>query len=160
MSADFETDGFWKSGDSASPSCCGLKIGRFRTKPYTLKIHGKAGRFIQALPGQWAYAYRYRASGRRTDELASWMQPCDFQRPHAATKHKPSPAPLTRGVVFHGDAALASSAEVDLVGADAETTYRHQLLRAVEDFFGQLGPRADTNEVRVGDLFLELGFGY
>ena len=135
MSAAFEAAGFWKSNNSASPSCCDLKIGRFRTKPYTLKIHGKAGRFIQALPGQWAYAYRYRASGRRTDELASWMQPCNFQRPHAATKHKPSPPPLTRGVVFHGDAALAQPASHLLalgLGAGHQQVFRCVEKRVLE----------------------------
>ncbi len=60
--------------------------------------------------------------------------------------------------VEHGDTALASSVEVDLVGADAETADSDQFLGAVEDLFGQLGARADADEVGIGDLFLQLGF--
>ena len=58
--------------------------------------------------------------------------------------------------VEHGDAALASGVQVDLVGADAETADSDQFLGAVEDLFGQLGARANADEVGIGDLFLQL----
>ncbi|RMO18330.1 hypothetical protein ALQ47_05251 [Pseudomonas cichorii] len=60
--------------------------------------------------------------------------------------------------VEHGDAALTGCVEVHLVGADAEAADRNQFLGAVEQLFGQLGARADTDEMGVGNLFLELGF--
>ncbi len=61
------------------------------------------------------------------------------------------------GRVEHSDAALAGGLQVDLVGADAEAADGDQLLGAVEHLFGELGARADADEVGVGDLFLELG---
>jgi len=59
--------------------------------------------------------------------------------------------------VEHGDAALAGRVQVNLVGADAEAADSHQLFRAIEELFGQLGAGADTDEVCIGDLFLQLG---
>ena len=60
--------------------------------------------------------------------------------------------------IEHRDAALARCIEVDLVGADAETADSHEFLGVVEDLFGQLSAGANADKVRVGDLFLELGF--
>ncbi len=59
--------------------------------------------------------------------------------------------------VEDGDATLAGCCQVDLVGADAEAADGDQFLGAVEDFLGQLGARADADEVGIGDLFLQLG---
>jgi hypothetical protein len=64
---------------------------------------------------------------------------------------------LEYGCVEHSDTALASSVEVDLVGAD-ETANSHQFLGAVEDLFGQLSAGADADEVGISDLFLQQGF--
>src|SRR3546814_20078869 len=36
------------------------------------------------------------------------------------------------------------------------TLFRSQLLGRIEDLFGELGARADADEVDVGDLFLQL----
>jgi len=63
------------------------------------------------------------------------------------------------GRVEHCDTALAGGVQVDLVGADAEAADRHQFLRAIEDFFGQLGARADADEVGVSDLALQFVAG-
>ncbi|MNZ98931.1 hypothetical protein D3C78_1182370 [compost metagenome] len=60
--------------------------------------------------------------------------------------------------VEHGNAALACSVQVDLVGADAEATDGDQFLGTVEDLFGQLGTRTDADEVGISDLFLEFCF--
>ncbi|MNB94989.1 hypothetical protein D3C75_421530 [compost metagenome] len=60
--------------------------------------------------------------------------------------------------VEHRDAAFAGRVQVDLVGADAETPYSHELLRVIEDLFGQLSAGANADEVSISDLFLELGF--
>ncbi len=65
---------------------------------------------------------------------------------------------LEYGALNTGDAAFAGSAQVDLVGADAETADSHELLRVIEDLFGQLSARANADEVSISDLFLELGF--
>ncbi|MCY1446450.1 hypothetical protein D9M71_630190 [compost metagenome] len=59
------------------------------------------------------------------------------------------------GGVEHRDTALAGGIEVDLVGTDAEAADGDELLRAVEHLFGELGARADADEVGVGDLFLQ-----
>ncbi|MNZ63899.1 hypothetical protein D3C78_820540 [compost metagenome] len=59
------------------------------------------------------------------------------------------------GGVEHRDAALAGGGQVDLVGADAEAADGDELLGAVEHLFGELGARADADEVGVGDLFLQ-----
>jgi hypothetical protein len=60
------------------------------------------------------------------------------------------------GRVEHCDAALASSIQVDLVGTDAEAADGDQLLGRIEDLFGELGARADADEVNVGNLLLQL----
>ncbi len=59
--------------------------------------------------------------------------------------------------VEHGNAALASRVEVDLVGADTEAAHGDEFLRVIEEFLGQLGAGANADEVGIGDLFLQLG---
>ena len=63
------------------------------------------------------------------------------------------------GRVEYRDATLAGRIQVNLVGADAEAAHRNQLLGAVEDLGGQLGARADADEVSVGDLLFQLVIG-
>ena len=65
------------------------KLRHIRTRPYTPRTHGKAGRFIQTALREWAYAYCHPTSEHRAQELASWMHHYSFHRPHSATHHLP-----------------------------------------------------------------------
>jgi hypothetical protein len=49
--------------------------------------------------------------------------------------------------------------EVDLVGADAETTDREQAPRLGEHFGIELGARTDADDVRIGDAPLQFILG-
>ena len=60
------------------------------------------------------------------------------------------------GRVEDDDAALARRVQVHLVGADAEAPDGHELVRGREHLGRELGARADADEVRIGDLALEL----
>ena len=79
-----------------------LKIKHLRTRPYTPRTNGKAGRFIQTLLRDWACACRYPASEHRARELAPWMHHDNFHRLHSAAAHKP---PATR-LGFDGNNVL------------------------------------------------------
>jgi hypothetical protein len=59
------------------------------------------------------------------------------------------------GRVEHRDAERARGIEIDLVGADAEATRRDQPARMLQHLGGELGARADAEDVRLGDARLE-----
>jgi hypothetical protein len=63
------------------------------------------------------------------------------------------------GRIEHRYAERLCSIGVDLVGADAEAADRDQAPRFVEHVGGQVGARANADQVRVGDAALEFGFG-
>ena len=46
--------------------------------------------------------------------------------------------------------------EIDLIGADRKATHCNQLLGLGKDLFGQLRARADADDMRVADRFIEL----
>ena len=79
-----------------------LKIKHLRTRLYTPRTNGKAGRFIQTLLREWACACRYPASEHRARELVPWMHHDNFHRLHSAAAHKP---PATR-LGFDGNNVL------------------------------------------------------
>ena len=58
--------------------------------------------------------------------------------------------------VEHGHATAGRGLQVNLVGADTEAAHSHQLPGGFKYFLGQLGARADTNEVRIGNLLDQL----
>jgi transposase InsO family protein len=59
-----------------------LRIRHIRTRPYTPKTNGKAGRFIQTLLREWAYAIPFGSSGARAADLPRWPTWYNQQRPH------------------------------------------------------------------------------
>ena len=56
-------------------------------------------------------------------------------------------ARIGEGRVEHGDAALASELQIDLVGPDAEASDGDQFGSALQDFGGDLGRRPDAEKV-------------
>jgi hypothetical protein len=61
--------------------------------------------------------------------------------------------------VEHGNAELARGVQIHLIGADAETADRDQPLGVRQHLVGELGARADADDVRVGNALLEFGLG-
>ena len=60
---------------SAAPSvtrCAQLGLDHRRTRLYTPRTNGKAERFIQTLPREWAYARPYATSQARRQALRPW----------------------------------------------------------------------------------------
>jgi transposase InsO family protein len=74
-------------------ACRGLGIKHIRTRPYTPKTNGKAERFIQTAPREWAYAQAYPTSDRRAEELPFWLHRYNWHRPHGGMK---SQTPISR----------------------------------------------------------------
>lgn len=70
-----------------------LGIRHIRTRPYTPRTNGKAGRFIQTSLREWAYAAPYLSSFDRTDAMPRWIDAYNTQRPHSALNGIP---PLQR----------------------------------------------------------------
>ena len=64
-----------------------------RTRPYTPRTNGKAERFVQTALREWAYAYTYRHSAERTDQLAHWQHHYNHHRKHTAIGFLP---PISR----------------------------------------------------------------
>jgi transposase InsO family protein len=75
-------------------ACRTLGIRHLRTRPYRPQTNGKAERFIQTLPGGWAYGAIYRNSSERTAALNGWLWYYNHQRKHSALSHKPPIARL------------------------------------------------------------------
>jgi len=63
------------------------------TKPYTPRTNGKAERFVQTALREWAYAYAYRHSNERTQQLAYWQHHYNHHRRHSALGFQP---PISR----------------------------------------------------------------
>ena len=74
-------------------ACRDLGLRHIRTRPYTPKTNGKAERFIQTAPREWAYAQAYPTSDRRAEELPIWLHRYNWHRPHRSLKSKP---PISR----------------------------------------------------------------
>ena len=68
-------------------------IRHSRTRPYTPRTNGKAERFVQTALREWAYAYTYRHSDERTDQLAFWQHHYNHHRKHTAIGFLP---PISR----------------------------------------------------------------
>lgn len=81
-----------------------LKITRLRTKPYTPRTPGRAGRFIQMLLRDWVDAYRYPSSAHRAGALVTWRLRYNFHRFFSAVGHW---LPATR-FGFAGNDVLAN----------------------------------------------------
>jgi transposase InsO family protein len=65
-------------------ACKNLNIKPIRTRPYTPQTNGKAERFIQTAPREWAYARAYNTSDERQSDLPLWLHRYNWHRPHAS----------------------------------------------------------------------------
>ncbi|PJK12631.1 hypothetical protein CO613_11285 [Lysobacteraceae bacterium NML07-0707] len=52
------------------------------TRTYRLQANGRAERFIQSSPREWAYGWTYQNSAQRTQALLSWQHHYNWHRPH------------------------------------------------------------------------------
>jgi transposase InsO family protein len=73
--------------------CARLQIKHTRTRPRRPQTNGKAERFIQTMPREWAYARIYATSDERTSTLSAWTNHYNYRRPHGSLSHQP---PATR----------------------------------------------------------------
>lgn len=73
--------------------CATLRLRHQRTRPYTPKTNGKAERFIQTLPREWAYARAYLNSELRREQLPRWLDHYNRYRPHGEIGFQP---PISR----------------------------------------------------------------
>jgi transposase InsO family protein len=74
-------------------ACDELGIKHIKTKPYTPKTNGKAERFVQTSPREWAYAQAYESSAQRAAALQPFLHRYNFHRPHFALNRQP---PMSR----------------------------------------------------------------
>jgi hypothetical protein len=61
-----------------------LGIRHIRTRPFTLKIYGKAERFIQTPLREWTSAIPFSSSNARVADLPRWLTWYNQQRPHGS----------------------------------------------------------------------------
>jgi transposase InsO family protein len=59
-------------------------LRHIRTKPYTPRTNGKAGRFIQTSLREWAYATPYETSDQRTKAMIPFINAYNTKRQHSA----------------------------------------------------------------------------
>jgi len=77
-----------------------------RTRPYTPRTNGKAGRFIQTSLREWAYAQPFHNSAERAAAMLPWIAVYNATRPHSALGGKP---PISRIIGFDPSAATTPS---------------------------------------------------
>ena len=65
-------------------ACRVLRLKHRFTRPYTPRTNGKAGRFIQTVLREWAYARSYNNSTERRQELRPWLHQYNWHRPHSS----------------------------------------------------------------------------
>ena len=64
--------------------CSELSIRHKRTRPYRPRTNGKAERFIQTLQREWAYAFAFPTSARRTALLDRFLHFYNHHRAHSS----------------------------------------------------------------------------
>jgi transposase InsO family protein len=74
-------------------ACKRSGIKHVKTKPYTPRTNGKAGRFIKTALNEWAYATPFETSEQGAQELPNWLHRYNHHRPHSAIGDKP---PISR----------------------------------------------------------------
>ena len=62
----------------------GAGLRHVRTRPYTPRTNGKAGRFIQTSLREWIYAEPYESSAARTIAMSPWIDRYNTARSHSA----------------------------------------------------------------------------
>ena len=74
-----------------------------RTRPYTPRTDGKAGRSIRTSIREWAHAAPFNTSAERAAAMHPWLRAHNTARPHAAHKGKPPLSRLARNNVLGND---------------------------------------------------------
>jgi transposase InsO family protein len=69
--------------------CQRLRLRHFRIRPYTPRTNGKAERFIQTLPREWAYRRLYTTSASRSRALSAWLHYYNWHRRHSSLNGEP-----------------------------------------------------------------------
>jgi transposase InsO family protein len=80
-----------------------------RTRPYTPRTNGKAERFIQTSPREWAYACPFATSHQRTAALTPWLDHYNTARPHTALAHQPPAIRLCQSAFLGASHGRAST---------------------------------------------------
>jgi len=74
-------------------ACQHLQLKHHRTRPYTPRTNGKAERFIQTALREWAYSKHWDSSEQRDENLETWTDYYNHQRPHGSLSYMP---PISR----------------------------------------------------------------
>ena len=77
-------------------ACWHLGARPKKTRPYTPRTNGQAGRFIQTSIKEWAHSQAYESSAERADHLAPLLNYYNNQRPHTALNYQPPISRLTK----------------------------------------------------------------
>jgi transposase InsO family protein len=78
----------YRSKDFAA-ACQQLGLKHLFTRPYRPQTNGKAERFIQTIPREWAYARPYNSSSQRATCLPYFLFDYNYHRPHSALSSLP-----------------------------------------------------------------------
>lgn len=70
-------------------SCQRHQLKHSRTRPYRPRTNGKAERFIQTLLREWAYAFPFTSSAKRTWLLSHYLHFYNHHREHTALGRRP-----------------------------------------------------------------------
>ncbi len=71
-----------------------------RNRPYTPRTNGKAERFIQTSPREWAYCNACQTSAARTQAMQPWINAYNHSRPHSALGGNPPISRLNNALGF------------------------------------------------------------
>jgi transposase InsO family protein len=76
-------------------ACRELGLKHLRTGPYRPRTNGKAERFIQTMPREWAYGRIYGSSTERRAQLGPWLERYNYRRKHGSLGKRPPAARLS-----------------------------------------------------------------
>jgi transposase InsO family protein len=95
-------DGSACKGRAFRDALAGAEVKRERARPYTPRTDGKAERFIQTSPREWAHASPCQTSAERAQAMPARL--CDYnsRRPRSALGGKP-PISRLRGDNLRGN---------------------------------------------------------
>ncbi len=79
-------------------ACRTLGVRHTRTRPYRPRTNGKAERFIQTMLREWAYARTYGSSTEREQQLPTFLERYNYQRPHGSIGKRPPASRLTKAI--------------------------------------------------------------
>ena len=77
-------------------TCRSSGLRQLRTKPYTPRTNGKAQRFIQTSPREWACAQAYPSPLAHHEAPAGWLAHYNTARPYTALVNRPPLSDLAK----------------------------------------------------------------